>query len=38
LTSAAFVAGLSAEELTRSQLAHHDERFPLLIAFRAVKG
>lgn len=38
LTAAAFVAGLAAEELSPVRLAEHDERFPLLIAFRAVKS
>jgi SAM-dependent methyltransferase len=38
LTSTAFVAGLAAEELAPAKLAEHDERFPLLIAFRAVKA
>jgi SAM-dependent methyltransferase len=37
LTAAAFVAGLSAEEIAPARLAQQDERFPLLIAFRAVK-
>ncbi|MBA3844493.1 MAG: methyltransferase domain-containing protein [Actinobacteria bacterium] len=37
LSAAAFIAGLATEELTPSRVAAHDERFPVLIAFRAVK-
>jgi SAM-dependent methyltransferase len=38
LTAAAFIAGLAAGELSPASLEEQDERFPLLIAFRAVKG
>lgn len=37
LTAAAFVAGLAADELAPARLAEQDERFPLVIAIRAVK-
>jgi SAM-dependent methyltransferase len=35
-TCTGFLAGLAAEELTAAELAAHDERFPLLVAVRAV--
>jgi SAM-dependent methyltransferase len=37
LSSAAFIAGLSAHELPAGRLAVHDERFPVLLALRAVR-
>ena len=33
----AFLAGLAAEELTKEQITHHDPRFPITIAVKAVK-
>ena len=35
LTSIAFLAGMAAEELRASQLAYHDEYFPLALTVRA---
>ncbi len=37
LTAMAFLTGLASEELSRRELAQHDEHFPVTIATRAVK-
>lgn len=38
LSAMAFLQGLAAEDLSPSELAHVDLRYPLLISLRAVKG
>lgn len=38
LVSIAFLAGMAAEELRRSQLRENDDRFPLVVTVRAEKG
>ena len=37
LTSIAFLSGMAQEELSESDLAHHDDLYPLIVATRAVK-
>ena len=37
LTTAAFLYGMSAEELARSELDHHDAAYPMLVTARAAK-
>lgn len=37
LTATAFLQGISAEELTRDELTHHDADYPLVITVRAEK-
>src|SRR5690606_25124396 len=37
LTATAFLQGMAAEELTRRELDTRDERYPVLLAVRAVK-
>lgn len=37
LASVAFLAGMAADELSRRELDVHDDRFPLVVAVRAVK-
>lgn len=37
LTSLAFLVGMAAEELSESELAHHDPYFPLIVVVRATK-
>jgi SAM-dependent methyltransferase len=38
LTAVAFLVGMAAEELTRSELDHNDPFFPLLVTIRATKA
>jgi SAM-dependent methyltransferase len=38
LTAVAFLVGMAAEELTRSELDHNDPLFPLLVTIRATKA
>lgn len=37
LAATAFLQGLACEDLTPAELEHHDDRYPLLVAGRAVK-
>lgn len=38
LTAIAFLAGMAQEELKRTELDDHDQRFPVIIAVRAMKA
>lgn len=38
LSAAAFLQGLSSDELTGSELDHRDEAFPVIVSVRATKG
>jgi SAM-dependent methyltransferase len=38
LTQVAFLEGLAAQDLTEAELAHDDERFPLIVCARAVRA